>query len=472
MEPHDHGNGQGAFQIHLDVVEELTRDDRPSPALTGNPLGAADNPQGDRNAASSSKAPKQPRKPRTPKQGIADASLKEFKEIMIQYRLDHWRARAQIVHVKGQTNLTALWSPQWAGFKVADSGMNMFDGFDRTWFVPFDVTTPLPAQKREIAEDLQKRRLELEAAYRTKVGRDRTFLTKLQHLIEEEVKDTCQTLWEPNAYDPGREPARWDDVRASFQLSHLVTMIAQTRLAIGKEQLPGYCQVKVLDLGVDGKITYQCVNLPSDISMEGMLSRMKVRFPPDSEQSQHTIDAFIHRLEIVWQRGDEAQRKKAKGLYRQLNDLVLVEKPEGERYTWVFKLRSNSNFCIPAGSLPDRLHTWTKLNETTYQELLEAVRAKKHPVFIRKVRLRRWWPEVDDLMKQAEVFFGETRLASFQLDILDELLTSRTQEEAQRAAKTKQALDRAKLATMGRLDSPSKINNDDEFGTSRQRLMG
>ncbi|KAF5568346.1 hypothetical protein FNAPI_216 [Fusarium napiforme] len=407
MEPHDHGNGQGAFQIHLDAVEELTRDDRPSPALTGNPLGATDNPQGDRNAASSSKAPKQPRKPRTPKQGIADASLKEFKEIMIQYRLDHWRARAQIVHVKGQTNLTALWSPQWAGFKVADSGMNMFDGFDRTWFVPFDITTPLPAQKREVAEDLQKRRLELEAAYRTKVERDKTFLTKLQHLIEEEVKETCQTLWEPNAYDPDREPARWDDVRASFQLSHLVTMVAQTRLAVGKEQLPGYYQVKVLDLGVDGKITYQSVNLPSDVSMEGLLSRMKLRSPPDSEQSHHTINVFINRLKIVWQRGDEAQRKKAKGLYRQLNELVLVEKPEGER----------------------------------------------------------WWPEVDDLMNQAEVHFGETGLASFQLDIVDELLASRTQEEVQRVAKTKQALDRAKLATMGRLDSPSKNNDDDEFGT-------
>ncbi|KAI1028049.1 hypothetical protein LB505_002230 [Fusarium chuoi] len=466
MESHDSGNSQGAFQIYLDAVEEHTRDNRPSPVLTGDPFSATDNPQDDTNAASSSKVPKRPRKARTPKQGIAEASLREFKEFMIQYRLDHWRARARIVHVKGQTNLTAFWSPQWAGFEVADSGMNVFDGFDRTWFVPFDITTPLPAEKREITEDLWKRRLELEAAYRTKVDKDKTFPMKLQHLVEEEVKETCQTLWEPNAYDPDREPARWDDVRASFQLSHLVTMVARTRLAVGKEQLSGYYQVKVLDLGVDGKITYECVNLPSDVSMEGMLSRMKVRFPPDSEQSQRTINVFIHRLEIVWHRGDESQRKKAQGLFRQLHELVLAEKPESERYSWVFKLRSNSNFYIPAGKLPDRLSTWTKLNETTYQELLDGVQAKKHPVLIRpwKVRVRRWWAEGDDLMNQAEVFFGGAGLSSFQLDIVDELLASRTQEEVQRAAKTKQALDRAKLATMGTLDCPSKDNNDDEFG--------
>ncbi|KAF5610570.1 uncharacterized protein FSUBG_3186 [Fusarium subglutinans] len=460
MEQLDFGNSQGAFQIYPDAAEGHTRDDRPSPALTRDPFSATDNPQDDTNAASSSKAPKQTRKARTPKQGIADANLREFKEIMIQYRLDHWRARAQIVHVKGQTNLTAFWSPQWAGFEVADNGMNVFDGFDRTWFVPFDITTPLPAEKREIAEDLRKRRLELEAAYRTKVDRDKAFLTKLQHLVEEEVKETCQTLWEPNAYDPDREPARWDDVRTRFQLSHLVTMIAQTCLAVGKEQLPGYYQVKVLDLGVDGKITYQCVNLPSDVSMEGLLSRMKVRFPPDSEQSWHTINIFIHRLEIVRQRGDEAQRKRAQGLFRQLHELVLAEKPESERYSWVLKLRSSSNFYIPAGKLPDRLSTWTKLNETTYEELLEGVRAKKHPVFIRKVRLRRWWPEVDELMNQAELFFGGAGLSSFQLDIVDELLASRTQEEIQRAAKAKQALDGAKLATMGTLDFPSMNNND------------
>ncbi|KAH7475336.1 hypothetical protein IWW34DRAFT_396791 [Fusarium oxysporum f. sp. albedinis] len=465
MESHDFGNGQGAFQIYLDAVEEHTRDDRPSPALTDDPFTATDNPQDGTNAASSSKAPNQPRKARTSKQGIADASLREFKEIMIQYRLDHWRARAQIVHVKGQINLTAFWSPPWAGFEVADRGMNMFDGFDRMWFVPFDIMTPLPAEKQEIADNLQRRRLELEAAYLTKVERDKSFLTKLQHLIEEEVKETCQKLWEPNAYDPGREPARWDDVRARFQLTHLVTMIAQTRLAVGKEQLPGYYQVKVLDLRVDGKITYQCVNLPSDVSMKGMLSRMKTKFPPDSEQSQHTINVFKHKLEAGWNHGDEAQRKKAQGLLRQLHDLVLVEKPESERYSWVFKLRSNSHFYIPAGKLPDRLHTWTQLKETTYQELLQGVRAKKHPVFIRpwKIRLRRWWPEVDDLVNQAEVVFGGAGLSSLQLDIVDELLASRTQEEVQRAAKTKQALDEAKLAIMEN-DCPSRNNNDDEFG--------
>jgi hypothetical protein len=388
MGSHDLGNGQGAFQIYLDaegrgVAEEHTRDARPSPAPNDDPFVGVDDPQDNTNAASSNKAPKQPRKARTPKQGIVDAGPREFKEIMIQYRLDHWRARAQIVHTKSQRDLTAFWSPQWAGFEVADRGMNIFDGFDRMWFVPFDIMTPLPAEKQEIADDLQKRRLELDAAYRIKVARDKNFETKLLHLIEEEVEETCQALWEPNAHDPNREPVRWNDVRARFQLTHLVTMIGQARLADGKEQLPGYYQVKVLELGVDGKITYQRVSLPSDVNMKGMLSRMKNRFPPDGEQGQHTINVFKDRLETIYNRGDEAQKKKAQGLYRQLNDLVLADKPNSERYSWVFKLRTSANFFIPAGKLPDRLHTWTQLKETTYQELLEGVRAKKHPVFIR-----------------------------------------------------------------------------------------
>lgn len=66
-------------------------------------------------------------------------------------------------------------------------------------------------------------------------------------------------------------------------------------------------------------------------------------------------------------------------------------------------------------------------------------------------------------MSQAEVVFGGAGLSSLQLDIVDELLASRTQEEVQRAAKTKQALDEAKLAIMEN-DCPSRNNNDDEFG--------
>ncbi|KAF9761791.1 hypothetical protein IL306_003694 [Fusarium sp. DS 682] len=441
MEYHDFGNGQGAFQIHLDaeVRDSEEQGTRAPPASIEDSFAIIDNPQD--NVA-------QP-----PQQGPAAASPREFKELMIQYRLDHWRARAQIVHIKGQSDLTALWSPHWAGIEIADRGLNVFDGFDRMWFVPFDISTPLPAEKQEIADELMKRRHELYAAYRTKLARDKNFQAKLMKLIEEEVKETCQAQWDHNTSESDREPVTWNDVRAGFQLTHLVTMIAQARLADGKEQLPGYYQVKVLELGVDGKITYRRVSLPSDINMKGMLSRMNSWFPSDNEQSQHTINTFQRRLESILKRGGEAQRKKAQGLYRQLNEYVMAEKPTSERNSWVFKLRLSPTYFIPAGKSPDRINTWTHLKETTYQELLDGARAKKYPVFVRKIRLRRWWSMVEELENQAEVSFGEAGLSSAQLDIVDELLARRTDEERQHAATFKQALEKARLATIG-VDCP------------------
>ncbi|KAF4341416.1 hypothetical protein FBEOM_4664 [Fusarium beomiforme] len=356
MEYEHFGDDQGAFQIHLDAevrdTEEMsTHATQTLSASIEEPFAVIGNPQD--NTA----------RPPAPKQGPAAASPREFKELMIQHRLDNWRARARVVHTK-------------------DQGLNMFGGFNRMWFVPFDIRTPLPAEKQETADDLEKRRHELYAAYRTKLATEKNFQTKLLKLIEEEVKETCRAQWDRDTSDSNRKPVKWNDVRAGFQLTHLVTMIAQARLADGKELL-GYFQVKVLELGIDGKITYQRVNLPSNIDMEGMLSRMNSWSPSDDEQSQHAINVFRHKIETFSRRRDEMQRKMAQDPHRQLNAYLVADEPNSERYSWVFKLRLSPNSYTPAGKAPDRVHTWTQLKEATYQELLDGARVKKYPVFVR-----------------------------------------------------------------------------------------
>ncbi|KAF4453097.1 hypothetical protein F53441_4157 [Fusarium austroafricanum] len=456
----DNGS-DGSFQIFQDAeaaesqpapnAEEHVQDTQTSLASLEDPFAVVkDKPKENTTEASSSKTPKQPRKARS-KNNPMDMSAKDFKELMVQYRLDHHRARAQVVHTTGQVDQTAFWSPQWAGVSTAEEGMNIFDGFDRMWFIPFDMTTPLPLDKQEIADDLQKRNRTLHNAYGIKVAKDGRFYERLTHSFQEEVKETCRHRWDTNFHEPNLDPTEWNDVRNNFDLSQMARMIAEARLTTGKEQLPGYYQVMVLDLGIHGKITCQRASLPTDVGMDGILSRLNSWYPLDDEHSRNIINAFRHKLEIILKRGDEAQKKKAQVISRQTDGFTQVEYPKSERSSWIFKLRFYANFTLPPGKGPDEIRTWTQLKQETYGELLDGVRAKKHPVFVRpwKIRLRRVWPTLDELERQAEVTFGETGLLSEQLDVVDELFACRTDEEMQQAARFKQALDRTKFALLG-----------------------
>lgn len=308
---------------------------------------------------------------------------KDFKELMIRLRLDTWKAKAQVVPIHNQVDVTAFWSPQWAGIIASDRWMNVFDGFDRFWVVPFDSETPLPAEKQTIADDLKKRHNEVRDVYRSKTTQDRGFHDKMLRLIEDEVKETCQNLWDANFYKPHIASTPWSEVRQAYDLPSLVSMIARTRLEDETEQLPGYHRVLVLELGIDGKVTYQRISVPIGSNLNGLVSRLDSWYPHDDEHSTHVIERFHQKLDFLSKRGDEAQKRKLQLMHRQLDRFVKPSEPDCELSQWIFRLWIKSDYSIPFGKSPDQVRTWTRLKEDKYQELLTGVYAKKYPVFVR-----------------------------------------------------------------------------------------
>lgn len=202
-------------------------------------------------------------------------------------------------------------------------------------------------------------------------------------LLEDEIKEKCQSQWDTNFKRPYLAPSRWEDVRHAYNVDDLVFMIAKARLEDGREQLPGYYQVLVLELGIDGKITYQRASVPSDIDLNGLVSRLDSWYPYDDEHSADLIKHFRHKLDSVSRKGDESQDRKIQAIYRQLCRFVEMERQDCELSQWIFRLWTKPDYSVPFGKSPDRVRTWTKLTEDKYQELLAGVRTVKYPVFVR-----------------------------------------------------------------------------------------
>ena len=160
-------------------------------------------------------------------------------------------------------------------------------------------------------------------------------------------------------------------------------MIARARLADGKELLPGHYQIIVLELAVDGKILSRRVSVPTDIDLNEFLSRLDSWDPPNSEQDKHLIDIFRRKLDYISAIGDETQTKKANRFSCQVDKFGEIEAPGSEKSSWIFQLRFHAKYSIPFGKSPDAVRTWSQLKEATCQELLDGIRAKKHPVFVR-----------------------------------------------------------------------------------------
>ncbi|KAF5681100.1 hypothetical protein FHETE_131 [Fusarium heterosporum] len=409
-------------------------------------------------ATSSGRPFKQPCKPRTRGQASSDLNPKKFRDLMVQFRLDHWRARAKVVYIDGQIDMTALWSPQWAGVVSADEGMNLFDGFDRTWFIPFDSVTPLSLDKQNIADDLEKRRQELQDAYIRKIATDKQFASKLSILLEEEVQETCRDQWDTHFHNSNEAPTQWRDVRETYQLNTLVLMIARARLASGRELLSGYHQACVLEMGIDSRTTYQRVSVPTSVNLDGYLSRLNSWYPPEDKHSEHFINAFKQKFDFILEHGDESQKRMAQRWSGKLNNMKDAQDPRSERGLWCFKLRS---VTIDAQHLRKKLdgpRSWKELDETTYQWFIDGVRQGKHPVFARKVHLHSLWPKINTIEEKIEAVRGGSELSSAQLDIVDELLARRTDEEREQAARYSEALKMAKLASLG-VVRPSTSDN-------------
>ncbi|KAF4980884.1 hypothetical protein FZEAL_3206 [Fusarium zealandicum] len=372
----------------------------------------------------STKAPKRPRKAsttkpsRTARGGTVDA--KKFKEDMIEYRLDHWRARAKVVYTNNQQDATSLWSPQWANFVTQERGMSLFDGFDRIWFIPFDVETPLPTEKQHVADDLSQRARDMKVIYQAK---GEVLYPRLLHHIEEEVQKTCQDQWDENLHKPTEAPMQWAQAKHKYGLTQKVDMAARARLIDGRATLPGYYSVSILDLAANGKIVTRRVTMPSDIDMAGFLRRLDTWCPPDDAESQNLLEIVRKKLEIISQHGTPAGKEEAQGLLTQLGKpLYKVGVPGSERSFWIFRLLHTTRYTVPAGKAPGEVKTWKKLKESTFDELLDGVRAGKHPAVVR----------VDELGELLPSTHGEPELSSDQLGIVDAMLARQSEQERER----------------------------------------
>ncbi|KAM0436025.1 hypothetical protein ACHAPT_002917 [Fusarium lateritium] len=398
----------------------------------------------------STKAPKRPQK--APKTGSQQApkgygvNVKKFAEEMVRYRLDHWRARGKVVYTNGQQDATALWSPQWAGVAPPKrGGYNFFDGFDRTWFIPFDVATPLPQEKQYIADDLQRRGNEMKDIF---VSRRDYLLPRIRDVLEEEIKTKCQDQWDLHWEKKDLPPMQWADVRHQYGLLQMVDLVARGRLADGRALLPGYYSIIVLDLAIDGKMIFQRVNMPLDVSLQGFMLRLESCSTSKNEDEGRLLELVRVKLQRIVHRSATTEAKKAQSLLDQLNKPFFKEGCQGsEMESWVFKLNHNANYNIRPAQGPANIRQWKGLKEETFGEFVQGVCAGKHPVVVRpwKIRLRRMWPEVDDLEEQLPPpATGEPELSLEQLEVVDGLLAKHTDQERQQGRRLMQALDRVR----------------------------
>ncbi|KAI8715418.1 hypothetical protein NCS52_01049400 [Fusarium sp. LHS14.1] len=386
----------------------------------------------------------------TPKGGSSNnnssVNVKKLAEEMILYRLDHWRARAAVVYTTGQRDATSLWSPQWAGVVSQQKGCSLFDGFDRTWFIPFDVETPLPEDKKHIADDLEQRGKEMKETFESK---REYILPRLQVILEQEIETKCQNQWDQNWDKKNLPPMKWSDVRHKYGITEQVNLVAKGRLADGRALLPGYYTIIVLDLAVDGKMLFQRVSMPPDITLQGFLSRLESWSVSKSEDDGKLLDLVRTKLERALVRGTTTAMQKAQNLLDQLNKPTFKVDYEGsEMDTWVFKLNHNVNYYIRPAQGPADIRRWKGLKEATFDEFVQGVRAGKHPVVVRpwKVRLRRMWPDIDELDDglPPDTAPGEPELSLEQLELVDELLAKHSDEERQQGRRFIQALERVR----------------------------
>ncbi|RMJ13837.1 hypothetical protein CDV36_006503 [Fusarium kuroshium] len=374
--------------------------------------------------------------------GGSSVNVKKLAEDMILYRLDHWRARATVVYTTGQRDATPLWSPHWAGVVPQQKGYSLFDGFDRTWFIPFDISTPLPQDKQHIADDLQRRGKEMKEIFEPK--RD-FILPRLQAVLEQEIKTKCQDQWDQNCERKDLPPMKWTEVRHKYGITELVNVVAIGRLADGRALLPGYYTVILLDLAVDGKMLFQRVNMPPDISLQGFTSRLESWSVSKSEDDENLLELVRAKLQRISLRGTAAGMQKAQNLLDQLNKPTFKDSQGSEMDAWVFKLNHNANYYIRSAQGPADIRRWKGLTEATFDEFVQGVRGGKHPVVVRpwKIRLRRMWPDIDELDKELppDAATGEPELSLEQLDIVDELLAKHTDHERQQGKRFMQALE-------------------------------
>ncbi|KAF7558688.1 hypothetical protein G7046_g5469 [Stylonectria norvegica] len=361
------------------------------------------------------------------------------KEQFIELKLDNWRARATVV----LTNQQIDWSQYWETNPQGDCGskcIKVFDGFDRTWHVPMDETSPLPDSKKAAAEDLERRR---EALHEFTTNRNNyALLANAITLIEEETRTTCQNEWDGTQYELSGSPLSWNQAKAKYDSNQMVSMIAKTRLLTSKVLPPGYCRINMVELTTSGKLIVRHVGMPSMISPESFCYRLDSMTPPDDEHSRNILEAARKKLSVVAQNGTVEGKFKANEILRELDKpCYQIGAAGSERASWSCKLHVKEPYSLQPGKGPGRMSTWPSIRDKgVFKAMLEGVGAGKHLVVARKIRLRRRWAEIDALDKYLPKTNDEPELTQDQLKILDELLAGQNQETRQQGRQVAQVL--------------------------------
>lgn len=301
---------------------------------------------------------------------------------MIAYRLDHWKARARIIYTNDQHNMTSLFSPQWAGEATQEKGIRVFDGFDSTWFVPFDISSPISDANRKIAEDLEERARAMKQAWEAK---NHKWGERLLLIISEEVEKRCQNQWDENKNDENKLPMVWNDVSKQYGITQRIDMIARARLIDGSAPLPGYYHFTVLDLAIDGKLVTRHVSMPLGIDSDGFLLRMDTWHPPYDEESNAILTVVWKKIEASLKHSTHMGKEKAAKLRNEL------EKPwfrpgvkDSERCSWIFKLNFHEKYSVSVGRAPADVKLWTEFKgDASLEQIREGTKAGRHLVVVR-----------------------------------------------------------------------------------------
>ncbi|KAF4997942.1 hypothetical protein FDECE_11935 [Fusarium decemcellulare] len=386
--PGDSQLDDAAIRRLLHDAEKIVQDPGEHPTRNGaSSAPAPDNTTANTDAlASSSKTPKKTsRKAPTNKASLTSRgitfSVKKFKEDMIEYLLDHWKARAQVVYTNDQQDATALWSPQWAGCVTQRGGVKFFDGFDRTWFIPFDIETPLPAAKKHIADDLRQRGQEMKEMYEDKKD---SLKPRLMSLFEDEIKMKYRDQWYDNLHEVDEVSTQWAEVINRCTMQTRVHMVAKARLIESSTLLPEYYNISILDLAVDGKMIVRQARMPFDINLTEFYLRLNSWCPADGEHDLRILEIFRNRVAAVSLLGTQTGKDKAQKHLKELDKPnYRIGAPGSEMSSWVYKLGHNGSYTVPPGKLPADVKGWKKFKEESFEEFLASVRVGKYPAVIR-----------------------------------------------------------------------------------------
>jgi hypothetical protein len=122
----------------------------------------------------------------TPPAAVQPFTPYSLKEKLINLKAQQWIARAQVLD---------NYSKQLE--KITDSekrGFTMFDGYDTTWWIPTDRTTPIPVTRKKVEEAIRRdREFVLKFA---KNSNNKPICEMAIQFIHKETQAKCRSCWD------------------------------------------------------------------------------------------------------------------------------------------------------------------------------------------------------------------------------------------------------------------------------------